>query len=53
MSLLLKIIIGHSESPTGRKMKLREAEKQSGRLTDGQTDERKDRLVENTLALEL
>ena len=53
MSLLLKIIIGYSVSPTGRKMKLREPDKQSGRLTDGQTDERKDRQVENTLTLEL
>lgn len=52
VSLLLKIIIGYSVLPSGRKMKLRaQTNKQSDSLTDGQTDERKDRQVQNTLEL--
>lgn len=50
--LLFKIIIGHSGSPTGRKMKLSVGrDEHSGGLTDGQTDEREGRQVRNTLEL--
>lgn len=53
-SLLFKIIIGYSGSPTGRKMKLGAGgDEHSSRLTDGQTDERNGRLVQNTLSFDL
>lgn len=51
-SLLFKIIIGYSGSPTGRKMKPGVGgDEHSSSLTDGQTDERNGRQVQNTLEL--
>lgn len=50
VSLLLKIIIGYSVSPTGRKMKL-SAQRKRDKHSDGPTDGRKDRQVQNTLEL--
>lgn len=50
--LLFKIIIGYSGSPTGRKIKLSAGgDEHSVSLTDGQTDERNGRQVQNTLKL--